>query len=129
VNLTILNGKRKGELQAFFRFMLSKISARPALAWVRIEGSTFLIYDIGYFNPICRGLQSHAANKVHAYDPEVIVIGGGVMERADIISPYIEAYVQKYAWTPWGKVQVRRAELANNAALVGAVPLISERIS
>jgi hypothetical protein len=51
------------------------------------------------------------------------------MERADIISPYIEAYVQKYAWTPWGKVQIRRAELANNAALVGAVPLISERIS
>jgi glucokinase len=66
---------------------------------------------------------------IHAYDPEVIVIGGGVMERADIISPYIEAYVQKYAWTPWGKVQIRRAELANNAALVGAVPLISERIS
>jgi len=66
---------------------------------------------------------------IHAYDPEVIVIGGGVMERADIISPYIEAYVQKYAWTPWGKVQIRNAELANNAALVGAVPLISERIS
>jgi len=37
--------------------------------------------------------------------------------------------VQKYAWTPWGKVQIRHAELANNAALVGAVPLISERIS
>src|SRR4029077_4625897 len=65
VNLTILNSKRKGELQAFFRFMLSKISARPALAWVRIQGSTFLIYDIGYFDPICRGLQSHSANKVH----------------------------------------------------------------
>jgi glucokinase len=66
---------------------------------------------------------------IHAYDPEVIVIGGGVMERADIIIPYIEAYVQKYAWTPWGKVQIRHAELANNAALVGAVPLISEQMS
>ena len=63
---------------------------------------------------------------VHAYDPELIVIGGGVMESADIILPYIEAHVHKYAWTPWGKVQIRPAELANNAALVGALPLLSE---
>jgi glucokinase len=66
---------------------------------------------------------------IHAYDPEVIVMGGGVMESADTIIPYVESYVHKYAWTPWGKVKIRRAQLANNAALVGAVPLISERIS
>ena len=63
---------------------------------------------------------------IHAYDPEVIVIGGGVMESANLIVPYIESYVHKYAWTPWGKVQIRPAELANNAALVGAIPLLSE---
>src|SRR5258708_5516590 len=61
----MLNGKRKCKLQAFFRFMLSKVSASPAPAWMRIQGSTFFIYDVGYFNPICRGLQSHAANKVY----------------------------------------------------------------
>jgi glucokinase len=66
---------------------------------------------------------------VHAYDPEIIVIGGGVMERADIIIPYVEAHVHKYAWTPWGKVRIRPAELANNAALVGAIPLLSEEMS
>jgi glucokinase len=66
---------------------------------------------------------------VHAYDPEVIVIGGGVMESANVIIPYVEAHVHKYAWTPWGKVTVRPAELANNAALVGAVPLLSEEFS
>jgi glucokinase len=63
---------------------------------------------------------------VHAYDPEVIVIGGGVMKSADVIIPYVEAYVQKHAWTPWGKVQVRAAELGNNAALLGAIPLLSD---
>lgn len=63
---------------------------------------------------------------VHAYDPEIIVIGGGVMKSADIIIPYVEEYVQKYAWTPWGKVQVRTAKLGNYAGLVGAVPLLSE---
>jgi glucokinase len=65
---------------------------------------------------------------VHAYDPEIIVIGGGVMESANIIIPYVETHVHKYAWTPWGKVRIRPAELANNAALVGAIPLLSEEI-
>ncbi len=65
MNLTVLNGKRKGELHAFFGFMLSKISGRPTFAWVRIQGCTFLIYGVGYFNPIHISLQSHATNKVH----------------------------------------------------------------
>jgi glucokinase len=68
-----------------------------------------------------------AVGLVHAYDPEIIVIGGGVMESADVIIPYVESYVQKYAWTPWGKVKVRAAELGNHAALVGAVPLLTEQ--
>jgi glucokinase len=67
-----------------------------------------------------------AIGLIHAYDPELIVIGGGVMGSANVILPAIESHVQKHAWTPWGKVQVKRAELGNNAALLGAVPLLSE---
>jgi len=67
-----------------------------------------------------------AVGLVHAYDPEMVVIGGGVMKSADIIIPYIESYVHQHAWTPWGKVRVRAAELGNNAALLGAIPLLSE---
>jgi len=67
-----------------------------------------------------------AVGLVHAYDPEIIVIGGGVMQSAGVIIPYVEGYVQKHAWTPWGKVQVRAAKLGNNAALLGAIPLLSE---
>jgi glucokinase len=67
-----------------------------------------------------------AVGLVHAYDPELIVVGGGVMESAAMIIPAIESYVHKHAWTPWGKVQVRAAELGNNAALLGAVPLLKE---
>jgi glucokinase len=69
-----------------------------------------------------------AVGLVHAYDPELIVIGGGVMESADVIVPAIESHVQKHSWTPWGKVQVKRAELGNNAALVGAIPLLSDTL-
>lgn len=62
---------------------------------------------------------------VHAYDPEIVVVGGGVMASAGAIIPYLESYVTQHAWTPWGKVRVRAAELGNNAALLGAVPLLA----
>jgi glucokinase len=65
---------------------------------------------------------------VHAYDPEIIVMGGGVMKSAGSIVPVIQSHVENYAWTAWGKVQVRPAELGNNAALLGAVPLLSETL-
>src|SRR6476660_2413664 len=66
-----------------------------------------------------------AVGLIHAYDPEIIVMGGGVMQSASLIIPYMESYVRQYSWTPWGDVQVRVAELGNNAALLGAVPLLS----
>lgn len=40
---------------------------------------------------------------IHAYDPEIAVIGEGVMESANIFFPYVESYVHKYAWNPLGK--------------------------
>jgi len=62
---------------------------------------------------------------IHAYDPEIIVIGGGVMRSAGMIVPYIQKFVHDHAWTPWGKVRIVAAELGNNAGLFGAVPLLS----
>lgn len=63
---------------------------------------------------------------VHAYDPEMVVVGGGVMNSSDRILPAIADYVGKHAWTPWGKVQVRAATLGNIAGLLGGVPLFME---
>jgi glucokinase len=64
---------------------------------------------------------------IHAYDPEIIIFGGGVMKSADVILPYIQSYVEKHAWTPWGKVKVLAAEVGNNAGILGAIPLLSEQ--
>ncbi len=69
-----------------------------------------------------------AVGLVHSFDPELIVIGGGVMRSADVIIPFIEKYVHKHAWTPWGKVKVRAAELGNDAGLLGAIPLLSRQV-
>jgi len=62
-----------------------------------------------------------------AYDPEVVVFGGAVMKSASAILPFLQAHVDRYAWTPWGKVALRSAELGNQAALLGAVPLIQSQ--
>ncbi len=71
---------------------------------------------------------SGAVGLIHAYDPERIVIGGGVMRRASLILPYIQDYVNKHAWTPWGKVQVVAAQLGNDAGMFGAVPLLTGNV-
>ena len=62
---------------------------------------------------------------IHAYDPEVIVVGGGVMKSGDANIALPATYVSRYAWTPWGKVKVLAAQLGNDAGLLGAVPLTS----
>jgi glucokinase len=65
-----------------------------------------------------------AVSMVHAWDPERLVVGGGVMRSAALVLPAIEAHVHRHAWTPWGKVDVRAATLGERAALLGAVPLL-----
>lgn len=60
---------------------------------------------------------------IHAYDPEVVVVGGGVMRSARVLLPRFQQYVAKHAWTPWGNVEIRAAALGDDASLLGAVPL------
>jgi glucokinase len=69
-----------------------------------------------------------AVNLIHAYDPEMLILGGGIMGSADIILPAIKAYVRRHAHTPWGKVRVVPSELGDQAALVAAPWLLEEQL-
>lgn len=69
---------------------------------------------------------TNAVSVIHAYDPEMVVFGGGVMGSADQILPFIQEYVKQHAWTSWGTPRVCAATLGGNSALLGAVPLLSE---
>ncbi|MGH9772118.1 MAG: ROK family protein [Candidatus Acidiferrales bacterium] len=62
---------------------------------------------------------------IHAYDPEVLILGGGLMGSAKQILPALQAHIEKHAWTPWGKICVRAGELGSTASLVGAASLFS----
>ena len=75
---------------------------------------------------VCLNVWSAAAvNLIHAYDPEVLIIGGGIMASADYIIPYIQKKTDEHAWTPWGKVKIEAAENINAAALLGVAWLVN----
>lgn len=57
---------------------------------------------------------------IHAYDPQVIVLGGGVMKSKDIILPYIRERVEQLAWCPTEKVKIVASELGDDAAVLAA---------
>lgn len=54
-----------------------------------------------------------------AYDPEIVVLGGGVLKSADIILPYLESKIKQQAWSPWGEVVLRPSVLQEDAAIMG----------
>ncbi len=81
------------------------------------------------FKNDCIELWSAAAvNLIHAYDPEVVVIGGGVMQRHEELIPLIKSKVHQHAWTPWGKVDIRASTLLADAGLYGAVYCLQHKI-
>ncbi|MFZ1976226.1 MAG: ROK family protein [Candidatus Acidiferrales bacterium] len=66
-----------------------------------------------------------AVGIIHAFDPDVVIFGGGVLKSADLIIPFIQNHVNNHTWSPWGKAQIRAAALGNNAGLLGAIPLLT----
>jgi len=58
-------------------------------------------------------------NLIHAYDPEMIIIGGGVMRQEQKILPYIQQMVDQYAWLPQGTTRLTAAVQVDYAGLLG----------
>ena len=57
---------------------------------------------------------------IHAYDPEVVILGGGVMKSSQMIIPYLKKRVDERAWCPSGKVKLVVSSLGDSTALLGA---------
>lgn len=72
------------------------------------------------FSEIVEDFVSGIVNVIHAYSPDVVVLGGGVMKSADVLLPPIAALVRERAWTfPRGIVRVSAAALGDTAAALG----------
>jgi glucokinase len=72
------------------------------------------------FNQFIDDLSIGIVNAIHAYGPDTVVLGGGVMKSAEVILPPLIKIVHKRAWTvPKNKVQIKKSLLGNNAAAIG----------
>lgn len=76
---------------------------------------------------LCRDLRDRAlavwsalaVSLVHAYDPEILIVGGGVTAAGDDLFGPMADYLARYAWTPWGSVRLRLTECGEDAAVLG----------
>jgi glucokinase len=67
-------------------------------------------------------------NLIHAYDPERVILSGGILQSADRIVGPVRTRVAELAHTPWGEVEVLRAEHIEDAALLGAWHAVEEML-
>jgi glucokinase len=72
---------------------------------------------------------ANAVSLIHAYDPEMLILGGGVMQSPESILPFVQEYINTHTWSSWGETPVKVAALGNTAALLGAIPLLTEEIN
>lgn len=72
------------------------------------------------FDAIVEDFAVGIVNIVHAYSPDAIVLGGGVLKSADVLLPAITTLVHQRAWTfPRGIVKLSAAMLGDSAAAAG----------
>jgi glucokinase len=84
---------------------------------VRELGEPYRVTLDAYLDDLALGV----VNVVHAYGPDRVVLGGGVMNSADLVLPGLRNRVHDRAWTvPRGRVALSAAALGNRAAALGA---------
>ncbi len=68
------------------------------------------------------------ASLANAFDPDVIVLGGGVMEAGELLLGPARAELRRRALPPQTDVPVRAAELGADAGMIGAAILAREEL-
>lgn len=67
-------------------------------------------------------------NLIHAYDPEVVVLSGGLMKSADRVLPRLTEKVLASAWTPWGQPAFAVADDPETSVLLGLSHLVEQEL-
>ena len=62
-------------------------------------------------------------NAIHAFDPEIVVLGGSVTLMGDLLFDPLRETVRRYALEPYRETPIQRAALGDDAGLVGAAAL------
>lgn len=64
---------------------------------------------------------------MHAFDPEKIIIGGGIMNSKEEILPYFKKMAIKHAWVPEKNIDMVAAEQTKFAGILGVSTLLNTK--
>ena len=110
-----------GLLRIFKNTLPSLLSDEdPIISFFQSVNNGDLIHD-KIFNDFIHDLAIGLVNIIHTYSPEVIVLGGGIMNSANKILPPLRELVNKMAFTvPRGRCIIKASQLGNHAPILGA---------
>jgi glucokinase len=128
------------EAEASTKFLGELAEARPDFAFSSLAKEPTLDFE-ALFRLAAQGdacassIRRHSllvwsslvVNLVHAYDPELVILGGGIMASAEVILEAVRDHLNQHAHTPWGKVRVVASQLGDTAALVAGEWLLQEQ--
>lgn len=66
-------------------------------------------------------------NLIFSFDPEKVIIGGGVMHSADVILPYIQDKIDHASWLPANPARMVAAQQPDWAGVLGAAYLAGKQ--
>jgi glucokinase len=64
---------------------------------------------------------------IHAYDPEIVILGGGIMDSGESLLSFFQNKVDMLAWTPMEKVKIVKAHNINTSALLGLGYMLNDK--
>ena len=83
---------------------------------------------IELFEECCAYWANCLITLVYAYDPELIVLSGGVLGWGSALTERVTAIVKERAWTPWGKLNFKLAENPEASVLLGLHALCEDEL-
>ena len=101
-------------------FVQTLLTPRAIFA-AALEGDAAAREVVAYFTHY---LSAGIVSLIHAYDPDLVILGGGIAEASAQFLPALQSYIDEHTWTlPRGRVRVIQAERGDTSALLGIAAL------
>ncbi len=65
-------------------------------------------------------------NLIYAFDPELVIMGGGILKSKKLIIPFIQRKIDALAWIPAGSIKLLSAKHIQHAGILGMAYLASQ---
>ncbi|TYR79338.1 ROK family protein [Priestia megaterium] len=84
-------------------------------------------FSVAFLNYLLDQWSTGITNMIHAYDPEVVILSGGLMNAKESVLPELQKRVKERTWTPWGDVRFIVAEHPEKSVLLGLEALLMQQ--